>query len=134
MLFQLLAMCEEVTVEEVLKLVDAHLQPHKGIRGTVSIVVSFLFSLSLINHSLSVSSFLPSHPFFLPYRYVHPTQEEKGVYFGRFFALSAIFLSGRLTLEVYTVLRDTCTIIVEILNINHHWLTNFSYSRLNATE
>ncbi|CAI8031340.1 rDNA transcriptional regulator pol5 [Geodia barretti] len=58
-LTELLAMCEEVTVEEVLKLVDTHLQPHKGIRGT----------------------------------------EEKGVYFGRFFALSAIFLSGRLTLE-----------------------------------
>ena len=66
MLFQLLAMCEEVTVEEVLKLVDAHLQPHKGIRGTVSIVVSFLFSLSLINHSLSVIIPSQSLPFCLP--------------------------------------------------------------------
>ena len=38
LMLQLLAMYEEITVEDVMKLVSTHLQPHKGIKGAVSII------------------------------------------------------------------------------------------------
>lgn len=57
MLLQLLSMCEEVRVEEVLRLVNTHLQPHRGIKG----VVSSLYLTSLTS-SFSLSSLLAPTP------------------------------------------------------------------------
>ena len=64
MLLQLLSMCEEVRVEEVLRLVNTHLQPHRGIKGVVSslsltsLTSFFFFSLFFACTHLSLSLFV----------------------------------------------------------------------------